>query len=207
MIKSKIKYKFFFLSNIFFIFFLIFTNSNVNSLESVNNHIILGEDSAPVKIKVFSSFTCPHCANFHIKVVTEIKKQYINQGKVQLIFIDFPLDEAALNASKLLHCLSPEKQIKFMDTIYEKQSSWVAGSDINEINNNLKKLVKDFNIDTNKFKQCLVNKKNEDNMLSSRIESQKKYSISSTPTVVINEKKLDNSINFENIKKKIDKLI
>ena len=79
--------------------------------------MVLGSDKAIVKIKVFSSLTCPHCANFHIKVVSEIKKKYIDSGKVQLIFIDFPLDQAAFNASKILHCLDKKKQITFLDII------------------------------------------------------------------------------------------
>ena len=67
--------------------------------------VVLGSSKAPVKIKIFSSLTCPHCANFHINVVTKIKEKYIETGKVQLIFIDFPLDQIAFNAAKLLHCI------------------------------------------------------------------------------------------------------
>ena len=78
-----------------------------------NNLVVVGSNDAVVKIKVFSSLTCSHCANFHIKVVSKIKKNYVESGKVQLIFIDFPLDQAAFNASKLLHCLDQKKQITF----------------------------------------------------------------------------------------------
>ena len=77
--------------------------------------IVLGKENAPVKIKIFSSFTCPHCANFHLNVVPKIKKEYVDLGKVQLIFIDFPLDKMAFNASKLLNCINKNKQIAFMD--------------------------------------------------------------------------------------------
>ena len=69
------------------------------------------QDDALVKIKIFSSFTCPHCASFHNKNYSlKLKEEYVDKsGKVQLIFIDFPLDQAAFNASKLLHCLEYEK--------------------------------------------------------------------------------------------------
>ena len=113
--------------------------------------IVLGAENAPVKIKIFSSLTCPHCANFHIKVVSKIKKNYVDSGKVQLIFIDFPLDQVAFNASKLLHCLDREKQIKFLDTIYKNQKQWTNGVDLNEINNNLKKIVKNLVINSYRF--------------------------------------------------------
>ena len=169
--------------------------------------IVLGAENAPVKIKIFSSLTCPHCANFHIKVVPEIKKNYVETGKVQLIFIDFPLDLAAFNASKILHCLDQEKQIPFLDTIYENQQQWASGSDINEINDNLKAMVDVLGISSKQFNKCQNDEVIEDKILNGRINGHQKYSINSTPTIIINEKKLEGSVSFKNIKKKIEKLI
>ena len=169
--------------------------------------VVLGPYNAKVKIKIFSSLTCPHCASFHKLVVPKIKKNYIESGKVQLIFIDFPLDLAAFNASKLLHCLDKKKQITFLDTAYENQSEWANGSDIDEINNNLKKIVKNLGISSSEFNKCLVDEAISDKILSGRIEANKKYSIDSTPTIIINEKKLKGSASFKNIEKKVEKLI
>jgi len=169
--------------------------------------VVLGADNAPVKIKIFSSLTCPHCANFHIKIVPEINIKFIESGKVQLIFIDFPLDQAAFNASKLLHCLDQKKQITFLDTIYENQDEWTAGPSIDEINNNLKKMVEILGITSTQFDKCLNDEVIEDKILNDRIDGHKKYSINSTPTIIINEKKLEGSVSFKNIEKKIEKLI
>ena len=126
---------------------------------------------------------------------------------MQLIFIDFPLDQIALNASKLLHCLEQKKQITFLDNIYENQSQWTSGLDLNEVNNNLKEIVKILGINSIEFDKCLNNEVIEDKILSDRINGHQKYSINSTPTIIINEKKLKGSATFENIKKKIEKLI
>jgi len=172
-----------------------------------SNVVFLGQQNAPVKIKVFSSLTCPHCANFHIEVVSKLKKMYINSGKVQLIFVDFPLDLAAFNASKLLHCLDEKKQITYLDILYENQSEWTLGENINEINNNLKGVVKKLGINSNQFDKCINNEILEDEILNGRIYGQKKYSINSTPTIIINEEKLKGPNSFENIKKEIEKLI
>ena len=109
MIKYNLNSKLFFLIKIFFIYFIIHLKSYADTSKMLNDLVVLGKDSAPVKIKIFSSLTCPHCASFHIKIVPEIKKNYVESGKVQLIFIDFPLDQAAFNASKLLHCLDQKK--------------------------------------------------------------------------------------------------
>ena len=207
MIKSNLNVKLFFLIKICIIYLIICLESYADDSSAQKNMVVIGSDDAFVKIKVFSSLTCPHCANFHIKVVSEIKKEYIKSGKVQLIFIDFPLDQAAFNASKLLHCLDKKKQITFLDTIYETQNVWTNGSNIDDINNNLKKIVKNLGISSVQFDKCLIDEVISDKILNDRIEANKKYSINSTPTIIINEKKLEGSASFKNIKKKIEKLI
>ena len=207
MTRSNLKLKLFLSIKIVLIYLMICLKSYADSTAAQNNLITIGSNDAVVKIKVFSSLTCPHCADFHIKVVSEIKKNYIESGKVQLIFIDFPLDQAAFNASKLLHCLDQKKQIKFLDIIYQNQSEWTAGSSINDINNNLKKIVKNLGISSARFSKCLNNEVIGDRILSGRIDGHQKYSIESTPTIIINEKKFEGSASFKNIKKKIEKLI
>ena len=207
MIKSNLNFKLFFLLKILLIYFIICLKSYADDSGVQNNLIVLGSNDAVVKIKIFSSLTCPHCANFHIKVVPEIKKNYVESGKVQLIFIDFPLDQAAFNASKLLHCLDREKQMTFLDTIYGTQNKWTNGSNTNAINNNLKKIVKNLGISSTQFNKCLNDDAVGDKILNGRIDGQKKYSINATPTIIINEKKHEGPTTFKNIKKKIEKLI
>jgi len=207
MIASKSNIKVFFLIKIILLYFVLSFKCYSDNPEANSDLVVLGEDKAIVKIKIFSSLTCPHCANFHNKVVPEIKKEYIDTGKVQLIFIDFPLDEVAFNASKILHCLDKKKQIAFLDIIYETQVKWTGGSNINEINKNLKKIVKNLGISSTQFDKCLINHVISDKILNGRIEANQKYSINSTPTIVINEEKLEGSASFKNIKKKIEKLI
>ena len=207
MIGSNLNIKIFFLIKIILFFFIFSIKSYSDNLEKNDSLIVLGSDTAVVKIKIFSSLTCPHCANFHTKVVPEIKREYIDTGKVQLIFIDFPLDQAAFNASKILNCLDKTKQITFLDTIYETQMKWTSGSNLDDINKNLKKIVKNLGISPAQFDKCLIDEVISDKILNSRIDANRKYSINSTPTIVINEKKLEGPITFKNIKKKIEKII
>ena len=201
------------LNQVFKIFLILFVSiiicfkSHSDTLKTQNDLVVLGKNEAPIKIKIFSSLTCPHCANFHINIVPKIKKEYVDPGKVQLIFIDFPLDQAAFDASKLLHCLDQKKQITFLDKIYENQSQWTSGKNLSEINNNLKEIVKVLGINSKEFDKCLNNDTIIDQIINGRIDAIQKYSINSTPTIIINEKKLEGSANFRNIKKKIEKLI
>ena len=207
MIKIFQHYKLLLLIKFFLIISIIFFKSFAENLEKQNYFVSIGKDSAPGKIKIFSSLTCPHCASFHTKVVPELKKKYVTTGKVQLIFIDFPLDLPAFNASKLILCTDQKKQIKLLDTIYEYQSQWTNGSNLDEINNNLKKIAKNLGISSSQFDECLNNENIANKILNRRIDGQKKYSIEATPTIIINEKKLDSSASFKNIEKKIKKLI
>ena len=133
MIKSKAKL--FFIIKIFIIYFCLSLKTYSDDSNEKKYIIALGSNDAIVKIKVFSSLTCPHCAKFHNEVLPAIKEKYVESGKVQIIFIDFPLDIAAFNASKLLHCVDEKKQIIFLDMIYEKQDKWTNGSSLDEINN------------------------------------------------------------------------
>ena len=206
MIKFNLNINLFFIIK-FFLYFILCFKTYADNTETYSKLVVLGKDNAPVKIKVFSSLTCPHCASFHMKIVPKIKKKYIESGKVQLIFMDFPLDQAALNASILLHCLDKKKQITFLDKIYENQSEWTGGSNINEINNNLEKITQNLGITSAQFNKCLKNETISDKILNGRIYGHEKYSINSTPTIIINEKKLEGSANFKNIEKIIEKLI
>ena len=207
MIGSNLNIKIFFLIKIILFFTILSVKSYSDNSEKNDSLIVLGSDTAIVKIKVFSSLTCPHCANFHTKVVPEIKREYIDAGKVQLIFIDFPLDQAAFNASKILHCLDKTQQITFLDIIYEKQIQWTNGSNMDDINKNLKKIVKNLGISSAQFNKCLIDEVISDRILNGRIDADQKYSINATPTIVINEKKLEGSASFKDIKKRIEKLI
>jgi len=185
----------------------LFLLVNLSAEEKLTNSksIFIGKEDAPVEIKVYSSLTCPHCANFHINVISEIQKKYVETGKVKIIFIDFPLDLAALNASKILHCVEKKDQMKIMDLIYKKQGEWSTGSTIDEINKNLKSIMTTSGINSDKIDKCLVDENIENIVLNGRIEGDKKYSISSTPTIIINEKKFMGSNDFNNIEKAIKK--
>ena len=95
-----------------------------------------------VIVKVFSSLTCPHCADFHGRIYKKLKKEYIDIGKVKFEHRSFPLDLAALNAEKILQCeAGPESNVNFLTEIYKKQNNWSMGSQIEVINESIKKIM------------------------------------------------------------------
>tara|TARA_B100001540_G_scaffold226913_1_gene201105 strand:- start:129 stop:710 length:582 start_codon:yes stop_codon:yes gene_type:complete len=176
----------------------------VNS-ETIINSITEGNIDAKVKIIVYESLTCSHCANFHKNIYPELKKQYIDTGIAIIEFKSFPLDMAALNASKIAHCKN-DGNSKILRFLFLNQTSWIKGETIEQLNLNLKEIInkENFGIDFNK---CLNNKNIENHILEDRINGVKKHKINATPTIIINNKKFDKPLNFKNLKKIIEKLI
>ena len=126
-------------------------------------------------------------------------------GIVKIEFRHFPLDMAALNASKIAQCKNDGKS-DVLNFLFSNQKKWAIGETVETANENLKKLLKDENIVID-FEKCTNNKKIEDYILNDRIEGVKKFKVNATPTIIINNKKFDKSLNYKNLKKSIEKLI
>jgi protein-disulfide isomerase len=172
-----------------------------------NEEIFIGNKNAKIEIKIYSSFTCPHCANFHKNIYPKLIKEYASKDLIKITFNDFPLDIAALNASKIVRCSSKESSILLIDEIYKNQNSWSAGDKIEEINKKLFLIANKFNLSNEKLLNCLKDEKLEEKILNDRINGQKKYSINSTPTIIINEKKFEGNPTFENLSKEISRIL
>ena len=184
---------------VFLIFFALSTHVESKILS-------IGNPDAKVTIKVFSSLTCPHCASFHTNIYKKLKKEYIDKGLIKFEHHAFPLDLAALNAEIVVRCQENiEKKFDLLTEVYSKQALWAVGSDINKINELIKKIGLDFNLSNEKMDRCLKNDKAQDEILEQRIEAQKKYKIESTPTIIINEKKYSGNIDYKEFKKAVDK--
>ena len=185
-----------------FIIFFYFLPKNV---QSEIKPIIEGNIDAKVKLIVFESLTCSHCADFHKNIYPSLKEEFINKGHVSIEFKNFPLDMAALNASKIAHCKNNGKS-EILHYLFENQSQWVKGNKIADLNKNLKNLMDKSEFKLN-FDQCLNNKEIEDFILEDRINGTKKYKIEATPTLIINGKKFENASNYKKLKKYLEKLI
>ena len=182
------------------LFFLILQSTFVFA------NISIGEQNAKVNVKVFSSLTCPHCASFHIKIFNKLKEEYIDNNKVYYEHLSFPLDLAALNAEKIIKCASNKDiAFKLLDSIYRNQNKWAVGEDINKINNSLINLSVKFDLKKEELNECLKDENLQDQILRQRIEAQRNYKISSTPTILINDKEYDGKHDFKSFKKQIDK--
>ncbi len=189
------------------LFFVLLLQSKLVIAENSKEikRIIIGNQDAKISIIAYESLTCSHCASFHINVLPSLKKEYIDTGIAKIEFRHFPLDIAAFNASKLAQCKN-DGGSEILNQLYLNQSKWIRGDTIEEVNENLKKflILENINID---FNECTNNKKIEDFVLNDRIEGVKKFKVNATPTIIINDKKFEKTLNYKNLKKTLEKMI
>ncbi|MBD1171708.1 thioredoxin domain-containing protein [Pelagibacterales bacterium SAG-MED04] len=184
------------------IFFLI---SALSAQANEIKRIFVGNESAKISIIAFESLTCSYCAKFHQDVYPLLKKEYLDTGLAKIEFRHFPLDIAAFNASKVAQCKN-DGNLEILESLYANQQKWVKGSSIEEANINLQKFLskQGFNID---FESCINNKQIEDFVLNDRIDGAKNFKVNATPTIIINNKKFEKTLNYKNLKKALEKLI
>ena len=187
------------------IFIIILFFGLVAESSAQTKRIVSGNENAKITIIAYESLTCSHCATFHKEIYPKLKKDFIDKGLVKIEFRNFPLDVAAFNAAKIAQCNS-NSGLEILETLYTNQSVWVKGAAIEELNDNLKKLIKKkgFNID---FDKCINDKKIEDFVLNDRIEGVKNFKVNSTPTIIINNEKFEKTLNYKNLKKSLEKMI
>ena len=188
------------------IFLLIFFLNSVSNLYAEEiKRITVGNKDAKITIIAYESLTCSHCANFHKNVYPQLKEEYLDTGIAKIEFRHFPLDLAAFNASKISQCKN-DGNPDILESLYANQQKWIRGSSVEEANKNLQNFLvnEGFSLD---FKSCVNNKEIEDFILNDRINGTKNFKVNATPTIIINDKKFEETLNYKNLKKALEKLI
>ena len=191
--------------SILLIILVSFTSNLFADDNQSTKRIFEGEKNAKITIIAYESLTCGHCADFHKNVYPDLKKDFIDNGLVKIEFRHFPLDIAAFNASKIGHCHIDQKP-DILHILFSGQNEWAKGNTPEEATKNLKNFLVKKNINVN-FEKCLNDKDIEDFVLNDRIEGVKKFEVNATPTIIINGKKFNKTLNYKNLKKYLEKLI
>lgn len=143
---------------------------------------VMGDDKAPLKMYVFSSLTCSHCAVFYTKILPELKKEYIDKGLVQLTYVDMPFDRRALAGAMISHCVAPSRYFDFINVLYSNQENWAFQKDAQKIVMGYASLE---GLSKEDVKKCLSNQKTLRTLISKRDEMIEKYDVMSTPSFVL----------------------
>lgn len=165
--------------------------------------IVLGNADAKVTIVEYASMTCPHCANFHIRVLPELKKKYIDTGKARLVFREFPLDNLAAAGAMLARC-SGTNAYAMLDVLFQKQDEWVVR---NDPVSKLLEIAKQAGFTKESFEKCLTDDKLLAQVEASRSRANEKFGVNSTPTFFINGKRLAGGGTLADFDKAIEPLL
>ncbi|MEX2615162.1 MAG: DsbA family protein [Alphaproteobacteria bacterium] len=145
---------------------------------------ILGDPDAPIEIIEYASLTCSHCRDFHLEVLPDLKENYIDTGKVKLIYRDFPFDQQGLMASVLARCAPPNRYFQFLDVLFRNQDKWTQDPDPFGA---LMRIGKLGGLSGEDFKACLEDKELVDGMLQTRLTANQQFDVKSTPTFLIGD--------------------
>ena len=169
------------------------TESESNTL-TVSNLIeggspILGNSNAPITILEWGDYQCTFCYKFHQNTLNTIQEDFINTGKVKLVFKDFPLNGPdSLLAAEAAYCAEDqEKYWQYHDELYKnwggERTGWITRESLNEFANTV-------NLDLDGFNTCLDNHKYQNKVISLH-EFGKELGIDATPSfLVFNDQKI-----------------
>lgn len=153
----------------------------LSTAESLKDHPV-GDPNAPVTMVEYSSLGCPHCADFHAKTLPQIKKSYIDTGKVKLIIRDFPLNGPAYAAAMMARCTKPERREQFIEVLFANQDSWVTAQDPKSA---LARIGKLGGMSQEEFDRCTSDQALFEGIQKLQLEAQQKYDVNATPTFII----------------------
>ncbi len=183
-----------------------YSYSNQGLLNDNMRKQFMGSKNAPIKIKEYFSLTCGHCANFHLKTLPQLKERYIDTGKVQLEFIDYPLDRLAIIAATLARTLPTEDgYLEAISILLKKQKQWAySKKPLDE----LRSIAKLFGVSSKQFDEILKNIPLMQEIINKMEKESKNFNIESTPTFIINNNhKISGALSFKDFEKELLTLI
>ena len=159
----------------------------------------MGPDNAKVTVIEYASASCPHCANFYKTTFQELKKQYIDTGKIRFVFREFPHNDAALAAFMIARCAPKDKYFPLIDTYFQTQDSWLENPA-----EGLFKIAQLAGFTKASFDACLKNEEVAKGIIAVRDKAESEFGVTGIPTFFINGKILNGEATFDQFKKVID---
>lgn len=143
---------------------------------------VLGSGDAPVTVIEYASLTCPHCAAFSLTMLPPIRKEFIEPGIVRLIYRDFPLDRLALSASQIARCAAPDRYFDLIESLFATQHLWVRDPDPLSA---VAQIAIDHGLAPGRIRECLADRRIEDAVLAQRLDAERSFGVTATPTIFI----------------------
>jgi len=192
---------------IFFISVSLFSLANGKTiLEISENDFVIGDENAPITIIEYSSLSCNHCASFHNDTLGYLKKEYVDTGKVKIVFRDFPFNYPALLGSMVLRCIPNEVKYTYMNVLFQLQKQWVVGENAKSTQE-LFKIMQSGGMTKLEFDTCINNIDLENEILTGVMAAQNKFNIRSTPSFLINGGLVEGNKPIKEFRQILDKIL
>ena len=183
------------------------TLANETSARNISeNDFIIGNENAPITIIEYASMSCSHCADFHTKTLPDLKTEFIDTGKVRMVFRDYPFNYPALLGSMMMRCIPSDVRYDYMNALYQLQPNWV-NRDPKITKKELYKIMQSGGMTKDEFDTCYGDLDNENLILEGVMAAQKDFNIKSTPSFVINGNLVEGNKNIKEFRQIIDKIL
>lgn len=154
--------------------------------------VSLGDPNAPVTLVEYASLTCPHCAAFNMEVLPRIKENFIDTGKVRLVYRDVYFDGPGLWAAMMARCAGPERFFGVIDLLYETQAEWARASDATEISRALYSVGRQAGLTDAEMDACMQDQDWAERLVAEYQKNAAADGINATPTFLIDGEKVQN---------------
>ncbi len=171
---------------VLFLFFAVQAHASQakDELFKINSYdMVYGKDNASIEVLEYYALTCPHCSHFYLHAFQNLKKEYIDTGKVRWIKRSYVADEPSAKATLLLGCVPKNKFENYLNILFSKQSSWAYNKDFVNILSNIASL---GGMSSEQFKQCVNNHQQEKELIYIGELAKSTLKISGTPAFFIN---------------------
>ena len=182
---------------------LCFSLSASSVLDVEKDDFFIGNENAPVTIIEYASLSCSHCADFHINTLPTLIEEYVDSGKVKIVFRHFPFNYPALLGSMVLHCVPNDVRFDYTEALYFLQKKWVVREN-KQTKQELFKIMQSGGMTKDKFDNCINNTEIENSIIQKLVAVQNEYEIKSTPSFLINGQLLEGNKPIDTFRKIIE---
>jgi protein-disulfide isomerase len=163
----------------------------------------LGRDDAPVTIIKYASLTCPYCRQFQLTTFPQLKREYIDTGKVRFIIREFPIGFQSGAATIALRCAPPETYFQLYEKFLSQQSAWVS----QEVRRDpIFKIVSQAGLSRAKFDACYENQ-GMIAALNAIKERGRTLGVIGTPNFFVNGRLIKTVIGMNEIRQMVDPIV
>ena len=169
--------------------------------EDAMKEMVLGNKDARVTVIEYASLGCPHCANFHSGTFVDVKRDYIDTGKIKFIYRDFPLGRPALAAAMIARCAGSAKYFGMVDIFFRSQQQWGRAENPLEA---LTKIARFGGMSEDDVSACLQNQELLEHIQTQAQKGSEEHKVNATPSFVIDGETISGGMPYEDFKKLLD---